>query len=157
MWDPSHIHNLHHSSGQHWIPDPLSDARDGTWILTDTIRICFCFTTTETPFCFKKKFFFHIYLSVFVFLCFFNFRNFFLPHTTSHTKASIVWRASSGLNKEVQTRRYQGLWILEPFHWELTQYTSYVTFLSLFNPFPPMSPRTPRTILCSLLNLIQFM
>ena len=26
--DPSHICDLHHSSGQHWIPNPLNKARD---------------------------------------------------------------------------------------------------------------------------------
>ena len=30
MWDPSHICDLHHSSQQCWIPDPLSKARDQT-------------------------------------------------------------------------------------------------------------------------------
>ena len=28
MQDPSHIFDLHHSSQQHWIPDPLREARD---------------------------------------------------------------------------------------------------------------------------------
>ena len=27
VWDPSHIRDLHHSSQQHWIPDPLSKTR----------------------------------------------------------------------------------------------------------------------------------
>ena len=34
MWDPSHIFDLHHSSGQHRILNPLSKARDqphGSW------------------------------------------------------------------------------------------------------------------------------
>ena len=34
-WDPSHICNLYHSSQQHWIPNPLSEARDQTCILMD--------------------------------------------------------------------------------------------------------------------------
>ena len=35
--DPSRAFNLHHSSGQCWIPDdPLSEARYGTCILIDT-------------------------------------------------------------------------------------------------------------------------
>ena len=34
--DPSHICDLHHSSCQCWMADPLSEARDGTWILMDT-------------------------------------------------------------------------------------------------------------------------
>ena len=33
--DPNRICNLHHSSQQHWILNPLSEARDGTHILTD--------------------------------------------------------------------------------------------------------------------------
>ena len=34
-WDPSHICDLYHSSWQHRIPDPLSEARDQTFILMD--------------------------------------------------------------------------------------------------------------------------
>ena len=34
--DPSCICNLHHSSGQHRILNPLSEVRDGTCILMDT-------------------------------------------------------------------------------------------------------------------------
>ena len=30
MWDPSHICNLHHSSRQHWILNPLNEARGRT-------------------------------------------------------------------------------------------------------------------------------
>ena len=40
--DPSHVFELFHSTWQHWIPDPPSKAGDGTRILTDTSRICFC-------------------------------------------------------------------------------------------------------------------
>ena len=35
-WDPSGICDLHHSSWQHRIPDPLSKARDQTRILMGT-------------------------------------------------------------------------------------------------------------------------
>ena len=35
MPDPSHIYSLHHSSQQHWILNPLSEARDGTRNLMD--------------------------------------------------------------------------------------------------------------------------
>ena len=35
-WDPSHICNLHHSSQQQWILNPLCEARDWTCILTNT-------------------------------------------------------------------------------------------------------------------------
>ena len=34
-WDPSHFCNLHHSSRQRWILNPLSEARDRTHILMD--------------------------------------------------------------------------------------------------------------------------
>ena len=37
--DPSHVSDLHHSSQQHQILDPLSQARDRTYILMDTSRI----------------------------------------------------------------------------------------------------------------------
>ena len=48
-WDPSHFCDLHHSSQQCRIPDPLSKARDRTCILTDTSQICFHCATTELP------------------------------------------------------------------------------------------------------------
>ena len=38
-WDPSRVCNLHHSSKQHWILNPLSGARDGTRILIDTSQV----------------------------------------------------------------------------------------------------------------------
>ena len=49
MQDPNRICDLHHSSQQCQIPDPLSEARDGTSILMDTSRIRFCCVTTGTP------------------------------------------------------------------------------------------------------------
>ena len=48
-WDPSRVCNLYHSSRQHQIPDPLSEAMDRNHILMDTSRICFHCTTTGTP------------------------------------------------------------------------------------------------------------
>ena len=47
--DQSCICNLHHSSRQRLMPDPLSVARDRTCNLMDTSQICFCCTTTGTP------------------------------------------------------------------------------------------------------------
>ena len=41
--------DLHHSSWQCQIPDPLSEARDQTRILVDSSRICFCCATRGTP------------------------------------------------------------------------------------------------------------
>ena len=34
--DPSHVCNLHHNSWQHWILNPLSEARDQTRVFMDT-------------------------------------------------------------------------------------------------------------------------
>ena len=48
-WDPSRICNLHHSSQQCQIPDPLSRARDRTFILMDTSHIHFHYATGGTP------------------------------------------------------------------------------------------------------------
>ena len=39
--DPSCVCDLHHSSQQHWILNPLSKARNQTCILMDTRQICF--------------------------------------------------------------------------------------------------------------------
>ena len=47
--DPSRICNLHHSSGQCQIPNPLSEARNWTCILMDTNRVHFHCTTMGTP------------------------------------------------------------------------------------------------------------
>ena len=41
MPDPSHICELHYSSQQHWIFNPLSEARDGTCILMNTSWVCY--------------------------------------------------------------------------------------------------------------------
>ena len=47
--DLSQVCNLHHSSLQHWIPNPLREARDQTCILVDTSRIHFRCTMTGIP------------------------------------------------------------------------------------------------------------
>ena len=47
--DLSHVCNLHHSSRQCQILNPLSEARDRTCVLTNTSWICFHCTTTGTP------------------------------------------------------------------------------------------------------------
>ena len=41
MQDPSQVCDLHHSSGQHQILSPMSEARDGTCYLMDTSRVCY--------------------------------------------------------------------------------------------------------------------
>ena len=48
--DPSHICDLYHSSRQHQIPSPLSEARDKTHILMNTSQICFLCATVGTPY-----------------------------------------------------------------------------------------------------------
>ena len=50
--DLSHILDLYHSSRQCQIPDPLSEARDGTHFLMDTGRVCFPCATVGTPYMF---------------------------------------------------------------------------------------------------------
>ena len=47
--DPSHVCDLHHSSRQCQIPDPLMEAGDRTCSLMDTSWIRFCCTTMGTP------------------------------------------------------------------------------------------------------------
>ena len=47
--DPSHVCDLYHSSWQHWIPNPLSKARDGTCNLSVPSQIRFRCATTGTP------------------------------------------------------------------------------------------------------------
>ena len=49
MWDPSHICHLHHSSQQHRISNPLSEARDQTCVLIDAIQIHFHWAMAGTP------------------------------------------------------------------------------------------------------------
>ena len=49
MPDLSCICNLHYSSQQHQILNPLSQARDQTYILMDTVGLLICCATTGTP------------------------------------------------------------------------------------------------------------
>ena len=42
MRHPSHVYDLHHSSLQHWILNPQSEAKDQTHIFMDTIWVCYC-------------------------------------------------------------------------------------------------------------------
>ena len=48
-WDQSCICNLHHSSQQRWILNPLSEARDQTRNLMCPSEIHFCCAMTGTP------------------------------------------------------------------------------------------------------------
>ena len=47
--DPSYVCDLHHSSQQCQILNPLTEARDQTHNLTDTNQVYFCCATTGTP------------------------------------------------------------------------------------------------------------
>ena len=47
--DPNHIYNLHYSSQQCWILNPLGEARDQTHILMDSSQIPFHWTMTGPP------------------------------------------------------------------------------------------------------------
>ena len=49
MPDPSHVCDLHHSSGQHPILNPLIEARDRTRVLRDTGQICYHWAMMGTP------------------------------------------------------------------------------------------------------------
>ena len=49
MPDLSHVCDLHHSSWQCWILNPLSKARDWTHVLMATSQICFYWATIGTP------------------------------------------------------------------------------------------------------------
>ena len=40
MWDLSHVCDLHHSSRQCWILNPLSEAKDRTCILMNPSQVC---------------------------------------------------------------------------------------------------------------------
>ena len=48
MQDPNCVCNLHHSSQQHQILNPLSEAWDRTHILMYTSQVCYCWATTGT-------------------------------------------------------------------------------------------------------------
>ena len=50
-WETKSICNLHHSSGQCWILNPLSKDRDRIHILMDTSRVLYHWATTGTPIC----------------------------------------------------------------------------------------------------------
>ena len=49
MPDLSHICDLHQSSWQCWILNPLSKARDQTWILMDTSRVHYRWAAMGAP------------------------------------------------------------------------------------------------------------
>ena len=61
--DLSRVCDLHHSSQQCRIPDPLNEARDRTHILEDTSWIRFCCSTTGTPYIYI---YIHIYMESYI-------------------------------------------------------------------------------------------
>ena len=124
MWDLNCVCDLHHSSRQHCILNPLSKARDRTGILMDTSWIRFHWATTGTPLSF---FYLEVISEIYVlclffrlnnnfsyfsscgifsisFLCplhlsslpfFFFFLFFFLTHNTNYRSVSVCLSASS--------------------------------------------------------------
>ena len=70
MLDLRYVSDLHHSSWQHRILNPLNEARDWPFILMDTSQVCYYWATRGTPhWLFKSMFFkFHSFVSFPVFL-----------------------------------------------------------------------------------------
>ena len=68
MWDLSHVFDLHCSSRQHQILNPLSVARDQTCILMDASQIRFPWATTRTPTFYSFTCWFHSSFSIILFL-----------------------------------------------------------------------------------------
>ena len=64
--DPSHICDLHYSSGQHQILNPLIEARDQTCNLMPS-QIRFCRAATGTP---MHSSGFWVFVCLFLFFCF---------------------------------------------------------------------------------------
>ena len=48
-WDLSHVYRLHHRSQQRWIVNPLNEARDWTYVLMDTMPVCYHWAMMGTP------------------------------------------------------------------------------------------------------------
>ena len=68
MPDPSHIYNLHHSSWQHWILNPMSMARDGTYTLikkTSQVLNLLSHSQNSNDECFQLKLYAYRIRSVF--------------------------------------------------------------------------------------------
>ena len=71
MPNPRHVCHWHHSSWQHWILNPLSEARDQTHNLVVPSRIHFLCATMGTPSLpiFKSRFFFFFDIELYEFSC----------------------------------------------------------------------------------------
>ena len=69
--DPSHICNLHHSSPQCRILNPLSKARNQTCNLMVPSQVHFCYNSAGTPVCFSYLLCFS-YLFIYLFISLFR-------------------------------------------------------------------------------------
>ena len=58
---------LHHNSRQCWILNPLSNVRDWTCVLMDTIQVCYLWAITGTPNLFRS---FYICILFFIKYCY---------------------------------------------------------------------------------------
>ena len=72
-WDLSHSCNLRHSSWQGQILNPLSKARDLTWVLMDCSQVRYCWATTGTlATCFSFIYtyiYIHIHICIYMCIC----------------------------------------------------------------------------------------
>ena len=55
MWDPSRNCDLHYSSWQHRTLNPLSKARDQTWVLMDTSCVCSLLSYVGNSLCWNSS------------------------------------------------------------------------------------------------------
>ena len=62
----SHIHDLHHSSWQRWILNPLSEVRNQTLIPTDTSWVHYCWAKRRNP---NGAFFISLHCNTFLTSC----------------------------------------------------------------------------------------
>jgi len=77
--DPSHVCDLHHSSRQRQILNPLSEARNRTYNLMVPSRIHFCRAMTGTPTLTLLLFFLFVVSDFFSLMLFFFFNFFIFP------------------------------------------------------------------------------
>ena len=124
--DLSSICNLHHSSQQCKILNPLSEVRDWTCVLTDTIWAHYCWATAGTP-----------YLILFIYLVFiYLFFGLFRPVSTAYGGSqarSWIGAVASGLHHSHSNARS------EPHLWPTPQLTA---VLRILNPLSKARDRT---------------
>ena len=88
MQDPSWVYDLHHSSWQHRILNPLGKARDWTYNLMDASVVLYCWAMTGTP---KMFGLFYLFIFVCLFFVFCPFRA--VPTTYGGSQARGLIRA----------------------------------------------------------------